>query len=527
MKTMPTPSPAIAPSSSDSVDSEMLGGVENGVPEGSLLAALDLGSNSFHLIVARVEHGEIRPVETLAEKVQLGAGLIDHQLSSEAIDRGLACLERFAQLLDRLEPTRVRVVGTNALRQARNRRDFTKPAERLLGVPVDVVYGREEARLVYLGVAHSLADDESSRLVVDIGGGSTEFIVGQRFEPQRLVSLQMGCVSYAQRHFPDGKISDKAFRSAVSEAFAEASRIAPDFHSSNWIEAVGSSGTLQAVELLIQSQGWRDHGIDERSLNKLRKKLLSFAQTDEIDLPGLAENRRGVICAGVAITQGLFKALGIKKMRTSSGALREGVIYDLMGRLSHEDVRERSINAMVARHGPDPRSSDIVAHRTAVLATAVADSWQLSAQDVELLTWTAKVHEIGISIAQKSYHRHSAYLILNSDMPGFSQGEQELMALLLEGQRGKLRSEFLSAIPEDHFEKITRLIALLRLAIALKYVELFEKLQDISVSANGKTLTLILPRGWRRSHPLSSRELDELKALLPRLKIRLRITVVR
>ena len=499
----------------------------SGLPDGSLLAALDLGSNSFHLIIARVEHGEIRPVETLAEKVQLGAGLIDHQLSQDAIDRGLACLERFAQALDQLAPSRVRVVGTNALRQARNRRDFTKPAERLLGVPVDVVYGREEARLVYLGVAHSLADDESSRLVVDIGGGSTEFIVGQRFEPQRLVSLQMGCVSYAQRHFPDGKISDKAFRAAVSEAFAEASRIAPEFNSQFWIEAVGSSGTLQAIELLIQSQGWRDHGIDERSLNKLKKKLMGFSQANDIDLPGLAENRRGVICAGVAITQGLFKALGIKTMRTSGGALREGVIYDLMGRLSHEDVRERSISAMVARHGADPKSADIVAHRLAVLATAVADSWQLSAQDIELLTWTARVHEIGISIAQKGFHRHSAYLILNADMPGFSQGEQECMALLLEGQRGKLRSEFLAAIPEDSFEKISRMIALLRLAIALKYVELLEQLPDISVSAKGKTLTLTLPRGWRRSHPLSSRDLDDLKALLSRLKIRLRITAKR
>jgi len=499
----------------------------SGLPDGSLLAALDLGSNSFHLIIARVEHGEIRPVETLAEKVQLGAGLIDHQLSSEAIDRGLACLERFAQALDQLAPSRVRVVGTNALRQARNRHEFTKPAERLLGVPVDVVYGREEARLVYLGVAHSLADDESSRLVVDIGGGSTEFIVGQRFEPQRLVSLQMGCVSYAQRHFPDGKISDKAFRAAVSEAFAEASRIAPEFNSQFWIEAVGSSGTLQAIELLIQSQGWRDHGIDVRSLNKLKKKLLGFSQANDIDLPGLAENRRGVICAGVAITQGLFKALGIKVMRTSGGALREGVIYDLMGRLSHEDVRERSINAMVARHGADPKSADIVAHRTAVLATAVADSWQLSVHDIELLTWTARVHEIGISIAQKGFHRHSAYLILNADMPGFSQGEQEWMALLLEGQRGKLRSEFLASIPEDSFEKIARMIALLRLAIALKYVELLEQLPDISVSAKGKTLTLTLPRGWRRSHPLSSRDLDDLKALLSRLKIRLRITAMR
>ena len=234
--------------------------------EGDLLAAVDLGSNSFHLIVARMEHGEIRPVHTLAEKVQLGAGLVDHHIAQDAIDRGLVCLERFAQLLQNVDPRRIRVVGTNALRQAQNRRDFTGPAGDILGVPVDVVYGREEARLVYLGVAHTLADDETSRLVIDIGGGSTEFIIGQRFEPRRLESLQLGCVSYAQDYFPKGVISRDNFARAFAAARLEISHMSRNYQRGFWTEAVGSSGTLQAIETLIALEGWRENGIDYRSL---------------------------------------------------------------------------------------------------------------------------------------------------------------------------------------------------------------------------------------------------------------------
>ena len=225
-----------------------------------IFAAIDIGSNSFHLIVARLEHGEVRPLHVLAEKVQLGKGLRDHQLADDAVERGLACIERFQQLLASVKPDKIRAVGTNALRQAHNREVFTEPAEAILGVPVDVIYGREEARLVYLGVAHTLADDEHSRLVVDIGGGSTEFILGRQFEPKQLESLQLGCVSYSERFFPDGKIDKKRFKRAYEQACIEVSHIRRHFKRANWIEAVGSSGTLQAVELLISAAGWRSAG---------------------------------------------------------------------------------------------------------------------------------------------------------------------------------------------------------------------------------------------------------------------------
>ena len=265
------------------------------LPEGSLLAAVDLGSNSFHLIIAKIEHGEMRPVEALAEKVQLGAGLEDERLTQEAIERGLDCLGRFAQLLGSVEPERIRVVGTNALRVARNRHEFTIPARRILGSRVDVIYGREEARLVYLGVAHTLADDVTSRLVIDIGGGSTELIIGQRFEPQRLESLQMGCVSYAKTCFPGGKIKRDKYRQAYDQARLLLAPIRPDYHARHWQDCVGSSGTLRAIDALLTQHGWCDSGINRAGLRKLEEKLLKFKVMDDIDLDGLADQRRNVI----------------------------------------------------------------------------------------------------------------------------------------------------------------------------------------------------------------------------------------
>ena len=372
------------------------------LPDGSLLAAIDLGSNSFHLIIAKTEHEEMRPVEVLAEKVQLGAGLENDRLSQEAIDRGLDCLSRFAQLLGSVEPQRIRVVGTNALRQAENRVDFTLPAREILGTRVDVIYGREEARLVYLGVAHTLADDAHSRLVIDIGGGSTEFIIGQRFEPQKLESLQMGCVSFSRDFFPGACISAANYRRAYDRARLETSRIRYRYSAEQWAECVGSSGTLNAIESIVVLNGWSDSGITRKALSKLENRLLKFEHFDQIKLEGLTENRRNVIVAGVAITSALFDILTIDQMRASKGALREGVIYDLMGRLSHEDVRERTVNALVQRYSADEHTAAIVERRCATFFSATRGSWNLENEDWELLHWAARTHEIGMAISHLS-----------------------------------------------------------------------------------------------------------------------------
>jgi exopolyphosphatase/guanosine-5'-triphosphate,3'-diphosphate pyrophosphatase len=497
---------------------------QTSLPDGSLLAAIDLGSNSFHLLIAKIEHGEMRPVSALAEKVQLGAGLKNGRLSQDAIQRGLDCLSRFAQLLGSVEPQRVRVVGTHALRMAKNRRAFTQPAKRILGTRVDVVYGLEEARLVYLGVAHSLADDAQSRLVIDIGGGSTEFIIGQRFEPQFMESLQMGCVSFGTSCFPAGKISKKNYRKAYDLACDQTVRIRHRFRSKNWQECVGSSGTLQAIETILTLNGWGDGGIDRRGLATLEERMLKFRLFEDIQLEGLAEQRRNVILPGVAIASALFDVLGIKRMRTSRGALREGVIYDLMGRLSHEDVRERTVNALMQRYAVDADSADIVERRARTLYTATCQSWQLSTDDWEVLHWLSRTHEIGMAISHKHFNRHSAYLLRNADLPGFSQEEQELLALLAWGHRGKLGPEFFETIVETDLSRILYLLAIIRLATCFKYVERLEQLPDFSIQASKKSLTLDFPRGWLQEHPLTARQLEGEQEILRKVGLELRIT---
>ena len=475
--------------------------------EGSLLAAIDLGSNSFHLLIARIEHGAMRPVEALAEKVQLGAGLEDDQLSQDAIDRGLACLGRFAQLLGSVTPERVRVVGTNALRMARNRRDFTLPASRILGTRVDVIYGREEARLIYLGVAHTLADDVASRLVIDIGGGSTELIIGQRFEPQRLESLQMGCVSYGKNCFPGGRISPDNYRRAYDKARLLLAPVRHEYHARNWQDCVGSSGTVRSIELLLGLHCGCDSGIDRPGLRKLEKKLLKFRTMDDISLEGLVEQRRNVILPGVAIISALFDVLGIERMRTSSGALREGVIYDLMGRLSHEDVRERTINALMQRYSVDTETASIVERRARVFFDAARRDWRLDMQDRELLRWTARTHELGLAIAHKHFNRHTAYVLRNADLPGFSQEEQEQLAVLALGQRGKLLEELYADLGAAEVPRMQRLICLFRLAVCFKHVEKLERLPDFTLEAGPDSLSFTFPTGWLEQHPLTAREL--------------------
>lgn len=493
------------------------------LPEGALLAALDLGSNSFHLIIARMEHGELRPVEALAEKVQLGAGLREGVLDAAAIKRGLDCLSRFSQMLHSVSPERIRVVGTNALRQAKNRREFTEPARAILGAPVDVVYGREEARLVYLGVAHTLADDATARLVVDIGGGSTEFIVGERFEPRRLESLQVGCVSYSQQFFADGRLSRRAFEKAFERACVEVSHIRRGFHSRNWAECVGSSGTLQALEAILLNQGWSEQGITRRGLQRMRKYLLQHERISTVELAGLSDARRSVIAAGVAITEAIFEVLDIDTMRTSKGALREGVIYDLIGRLRHEDVRERSVNAMMQRYGVDEETAALVARRTELLFAACAEDWQLSAADGELLQRAARMHEIGMAISHKHFHRHGAYLLRNSDMPGFSQDEQAHLALLVSCQRGKLRREAFSELGSAELTRMRRMVAILRLAVLFKYAEQLEALPQLPICASDEALRLGLPADWLQRHPLTLQELQGEQRNFDRLGLRLLI----
>ena len=491
-----------------------------------LLAAIDLGSNSFHLMVAKAEFGELRPVHALAEKVQLGETDDSGLLTDSAIARGLACLERFKQLIDSTSPDKLRIVGTNALRRAKNRQAFIDPAEQIIDAPIDVIYGREEARLIYLGVAHTLSDDANTRLVIDIGGGSTEFILGERFEPKKLESLQMGCVSYGRHYLPEGLIHRDGFEAAYHRARIEVSHIRRSYNSNLWQEAVGSSGTLRAIEALIIAAGWRDSGIDRDSLEKLKEALLTFKHTNDINLDGLSDTRKSVVISGLAITLGIFDGLQIQKMRTSTGALREGVIYDLIGRFSHEDVRTRSVSAMQQRYSADQTIADLVCRRVGLLASAISNEWHLSKSEVDLLTWAAALHEVGVAVSQKNYSQHSAYLVLNSDLPGFAQQDQEIMATLISGLRGKLRLDALDAIPDRKRQSVARMMVLLRLAVILKHVEEVESIPNLAVCAKKETLTLTYPEDWGEAHPLTIWEILQSESSFTRLGISLKLSAV-
>lgn len=473
------------------------------------LAAVDLGSNSFHLIVAREEHGEIRPVERIGEKVQLAAGIGKKgKLSSEAIGRGLSCLARFRQVLDSLQPDLVRVVGTNTLRAAKNSKEFTVPAEAVLGCPVEIIPGREEARLIYLGVAHTLADDEQSRLVVDIGGGSTEFAIGQRFEPKRLESLHMGCVSYMKRFFDDGKITEKAFQKAFEAASLEVLSIRDTYRQMGWQECVGSSGTLLAVHQVLLEQGWATEAITSEGLVRLKQAVLAVDRMDNLNLSGLKENRRTVFPSGLAITCALFDVLGIGRMTVSNGALREGVVYDMIGRLRHEDVRERSVNALMQRCAVDDKVAGRVEQVARQLYEFVCDSWKLNQDDKMMLCWAARLHEIGLTIAHNQFHKHGEYLIHNSDLPGFSQRDQQVLALLVRSHRRKLPVELFRELPKKRRSALLKMAMLLRLAVLFKYAVQEEGAPEFTVSAEGKTLSLNFPLDWLSRHPLTANELE-------------------
>lgn len=488
---------------------------DSGQDSGSrLLAAVDLGSNSFHMAITRIEHGEIRPVERLADTVQLAAGIENGMLSNDAMARGLECLSRFRQALDVVKPDMVRIVGTNALRVAKNGRAFRQSAEAIMGHPLEVISGREEARLVYLGVAHSMADD-GTRLVVDIGGGSTEFIIGERFEARLMESLHMGCVSYADRFFPNAEISEKNFEKAYLAAYSEVLNIRKAYIKQGWQDAVGSAGTLRAVESVIVAQGWAASGIDAANLKKLREMLFNYKDFKELGkLSGLAEKRRNVFASGLAITCAFFDALKIDHMRTSTGALREGIVYDTIGRLRHEDVRERTVNALMQRYGVDEQNAAKVEETAGYLFDSVRDRWQLGGRDRDLLTWAARIHEVGLSIAHSGFHKHGQYLLENADLPGFTKSEQLELALLVRGHRQKFPLDEIELKANGRVTEVKRLCLLLRLAVLLKYVSSVEDSLPFTLSVEGDNMSLSYPFGWLQNHPLTRFALEKEQGLL-------------
>lgn len=474
-------------------------------PDFPLVAAIDLGSNSFHMVLARVDHGEIKILERLGEKVQLAAGLNeDGDLTEESMQRGLDCLRRFAQMINGLPEGAVRIVGTNALREARNRGQFIRQVRQIVGHRVDVVSGREEARLIYLGVAHTLADDAGKRLVVDIGGGSTEFIVGERFESILRESLSVGCVSFSRRYFADGRLTPSRYAEAYTAARLELMQIEQPIQRLGWQEAVGASGTIRAIGQCLQAGGLTQGDVTRDGLQWLKRKMIKCGHIDKLDLPGLKADRRPILPAGLAILEAAFEALGVEVMYHSEGALREGVLYDLLGRHQHEDVRERTLSALLERYHVDTDQAARVEAKAAGLLRKVGEAWQLTdPKYADLLRWAARVHEVGMDIAHHQYHKHGAYLIEHSDLPGFSRHEQQSISLLIRGHRRNLPGEDRLQEFGEEAQPLLRLCMLLRLAILYHHIRGYQEMPELKVEARDSALTITFPEGWLEQNPLT------------------------
>jgi len=474
------------------------------------IAAVDLGSNSFHLIVAQIENGQLQIIDRLKEMVRLGAGLDNKKrLTDEAQERALDCLSRFGQRLRDLPQHAVRAVGTNTLRQIRDGGKFLHKAEEALNHPIEIVAGHEEARLVYLGVAHGLASSEGKRLVVDIGGGSTELIIGAGMETLNRESLFMGCVSFSQRFFPDGMITEQLMNAAVIAGRLEVRPFQTVYESSQWELAVGSSGTIRSIRDVVQAQGWSDKGISRKSLKKLRKAVIDAGKADNLKLEGLSENRRPVFAGGVAVLSAVFKALDIEQMRVSDLALREGLLFELLGSIQHHDVRERTINTLVQRYGLDQGQGQRVADTALMLLEQVADSWKLDDPELRLmLQWSALLHEIGVAISHDGYHKHGAYILANADLAGFSRQSQGVLAMLVRTHRRKFRGSLFGDLSKEVREPSRRLAILLRLSVLLHRGRSPRRKPRPGIMAEKHNVILSFPPDWLEEHPLTTAELE-------------------
>jgi exopolyphosphatase/guanosine-5'-triphosphate,3'-diphosphate pyrophosphatase len=476
------------------------------MPSHDTLAAVDLGSNSFHLQIGRVVDGQIYPLDAVREVVRLGGGLTsDKRIDRATQARALEALARLAERLRGFPRRKVRAVGTNALRVAKNAGPFLREARQVLGFPIEVISGREEARLIYLGVAHALPAAEHRRLVVDVGGGSTEFIIGSGFEPRLTESLYMGCVSYSLKYFPDGAIDKASMKAAEIAARQELAGIMRAYRAAGWDEAVASSGTARSVANILRENGFAADGLTREGLERLRSLLVRQGRADPDRVAGLRPNRAPVLPGGLAIMSAVFDELGVEAMKVSDAALRHGVLYDLLGRVEHRDMREATVAQFMRRYHVDPAQAE----RVRSLALLIHDALSPGAERDEdgdrlLLEWGARLAEVGLSIAHAQYHKHSAYVLSNADMPGFSRMEQARLARIVLAHRGKL-----SKMQDAGLEAADwKLVFALRTASLIMRSRTDARLPFLRVAADAGGFAIDLPQSWLDENALSAAGLE-------------------
>ena len=482
--------------------------VDSLVNSADLVAAVDLGSNSFRMLVAQAaitpSGTQLRPIDTLRETVRLAAGLTENKLlGNDAYQRGLTAIRRFGERIRGFDPANVRAVATNTLRVAKNSQQFIEDAQKALGFPIEVIAGVEEARLIYIGAAHEVQAVQGNRLVVDIGGGSTEFIIGKGYEPKLMESLYIGCVSHSLRFFPKGNIDAHAFKEAELAARREIQVISGAYLKSGWNQVIGSSGTARALAELIGSNSLNAIGgsglITREGLKNLKKQLLKYEHINQVELLGLKDDRRAVWPGGLAIMLAAFDELGIEEMEVTDAALRSGVLYDLLGRSQHHDMRYVTVEQFMQRYAVDREQAERVGKlATDFLQQLPKPEAESRADNIALLQWAANLHEIGLSISHNGYHKHSAYIAGNADMPGFSKNDQARLASLLIGHAGKL-----GKLANNHGFEDWRMLFCLRLAQVLCRGRNDANFPKVKVSEHDGSYLVSLPKEWVAEHPLT------------------------
>ncbi len=477
------------------------------------------------MVVARYTHGQLVIVDRLREMVRLGAGIeADGRLNKDVTKRALACLERFGQRLSDMRPDSVRVVGTNALRRARRKESFVERAREALGHPIEIVSGMEEARLIYSGVSHTMPAGTGRRLVCDIGGGSTEIIIGEGHEPLEMESLQVGCVRLSEEFFADGRLSQKRMQRARVAARQAIEPYRAAYRRRGWDEVVGSSGTVRAIGDLVRERDPAATDISADGLDRLVHELGKLDHIDDLRQSAVIDDRKLSFAGGVATLAEIFEQLGIQSMRVADGAMREGILYDLLGRYTDEDARERTVRSMQQRFHVDLGQAERVEATAVAFLEQIEDSWPLADPEIELLLrWAARLHEIGLDVAHSGYHRHGAYLLANADMAGFPREEQKLLSIMVGSHRRKPAIEEADDLNPPWDKRAPAMTLLLRLAVLLHRGRSSVALPDIQLTPRKDALEMRFPPGWLDDHPLTVADLQLEIENLKNVGFRLRV----
>lgn len=477
------------------------------------------------MVLGELRHGQLTIIDRLKETVRLSEGLKDKgALNPAARQRALDCLSRFGERLRDMRASSVRTAGTSALRRASDSNEFLEQAEGALGHPIEVVSGLEEARLIYSGVTHSMPPTDGLRLVLDIGGGSTEMILGQGNKPKALESLHMGCVLMTEAHFPDGRITKARMARARMAARLTLRPVKAFFRGTDTFEAVGTSGTILSTEIVARELGIiESNDLTPTALEQIIGRVLEFDNIANLNLRGLPERRAQVWPGGLAILVELMEGLRIEHLKVSDGALREGLLYDQLGRLQHQDARERSVQALATRYNVDQLHAGRVAQTAAQLLGLVAATWQLTSElGRNIIDWAARLHEIGLDISHDGFHRHGAYIADNADLPGFPRSEQVLLSFLIATQRSSFDKRRLQPLPSAWRERALRVAILLRIAVLLNRSRSPIDLSGVGATAQEKVLTVTFPEGWLESNPLTVADLEREQKYLNAIGYKLR-----